>query len=145
MAGGTFQKFKSSLNRSVTTISVKASSSLEKTKIRTHIESIQGEIQRLTVSVGEGIYAKWSAGESDYASIVEQLESIKQKNEEIQQLTEEFNSIDDRDSQILGNTKAQETAAPPPEDKNAIFCPKCGARYDSPVRFCRKCGCQLSD
>ena len=145
MAGDTFQKFKSSLNRSVTTISVKASSSLEKTKIKTHIESIQGEIQRLTVSIGEGVYAKWSAGESDYTSVLEQLESVKQKNEEIRQLTEELSSIDDRDSQILGSMKAQESAAPQPEDETAIFCPSCGARYDSPVRFCRKCGCKIGD
>lgn len=146
MAGDAFQKFKSSLNRGVTTVNVKTSSSLEKMKIKTHIESINTELRRLVASVGEAAYQVWTTEEKDFTTLYAQFETIRQKREEIDRLNEEYGSIDERDSQILG-TQVQE-AAPQPQEPAAvgeIVCPNCGARYAGPVRFCRKCGTKLQE
>lgn len=145
MAGDVFQKFKSSVNRGVTTISVKASSSLEKTKIKTHIESIEASIQKLIVDVGEAAYATWESGERDYASLEEMLASIQQKKGEIAKLNVDMASIDERDEKILGNNKAERPAEGPAAGpvEGEIACPSCGTVCGSTARFCRKCGCRL--
>lgn len=141
MAGDVFQKFKSSVNRGVTTISVKASSSLEKTKIKTHIESIEASIQKLIVTVGETAYATWESGEKNYDSLEEMFVSIQQKKAEIAQLNDDMASIDERDEQILGSNKAEKPAEAPGEGE--ILCPSCGAVCSATAKFCRKCGSKL--
>lgn len=150
MAGDTFQKFKSSFNRSVTAISIKTSSSLEKVKIKTHIESINSEIERLVATAGETAYTLWESGSLDLSSLNEQFSMIKQKKEEIAQLEIEYDSIDERDNQILGNQTPEDVVAPPPAQPAAgpvagIVCPNCGSNYATPVKFCRKCGTKLAE
>ena len=144
MAGDAFQKFKSSVNRGITTISVKTSSSLEKSKIKTHIESLEKDVQKLLFSIGECTYDVWKSSDTDYQKITDKLTAVKQKKDEIERLTAELGSIDDRDNQILG--KNQE---PSPEEsepkKKGIFCPTCGEWYEAPVKFCRKCGQSLQN
>ena len=147
MASETFNKFKSSLNRGVTAISIKTSSSLEKAKIRTHIESIKLEIDRLIVTIGELAYEIWEKGESDFSSLNEQFDLIKQKKEEILQLENEYESIDERDNQILGASNTDKPSAPQtmPEEAAGIVCPNCGTAYANPVRFCRRCGYKIEE
>ena len=55
MAGDTFQKIKDSTSRAITKISVKTSSSLEKSKIKMHIESLTKEIQKMFADIGEEV------------------------------------------------------------------------------------------
>lgn len=108
MAGDAFQKIKSSLNRGITTISVKTSSSLEKTKIKTHIDSINREIQRNFSNVGENAYNIWLNGSDDFSALNETFEEIKSKYKEIDELKEQLVYIDQRDNEILG-TAVKET------------------------------------
>ncbi len=111
MAGDAFQKFKSSVNRGITTISVKTSSSLEKTKIKTHIDSINREIQKNFLYVGENAYNVWTNGSDDFSVLNEKFEEIKSKYKEIDELKEQLVYIDQRDSEILGTTaKNNQTA-----------------------------------
>lgn len=141
MANDAFEKIKSSVNRGITTISVKTSSSIEKTKIKTHIDSLEKEIEKLYANVGEAIYCEWTKGEPNYTAFNDHFELIKQKKAEIENLKVELASIDERDNQILG-TAGETKVEPKPEASvpNGIVCPKCGAQYANPVRFCGKCG-----
>lgn len=138
MANEAFSKFKSSINRGITTINVKTSSSLEKTKIKTHIESLRSEIEKLIHSIGERAYAAWETQQSD-EGLAELYGLVKQKKDEIERLSVELASIDERDKQILGTMKQE--AVPGADGK--ITCPECGSQYDSPAKFCRKCGHKL--
>lgn len=70
-----FDKLRSSLNRGITTISVKTSSSLEKTKLKTHIESLTNDIQKLYSEAGD-LVAFHYAGDSIPRCSVSQLYSI---------------------------------------------------------------------
>ena len=136
-----FQSLKSALNRGITTINVKTSSSLEKSKIKTHIESLTRDIEREISAVGEAAYKLWSDGPQDFSPLESYFETIRSKYDEIARLNEQLNAIDDRDNQILGNTtqEVREVVAP------KFVCTNCGAQYENPVKFCRKCGNKMAE
>lgn len=136
MAGDAFQKFKSTVNRGITTISVKTSSTLEKSKIKTHIESLNRDIEKDLTAVGDAAYKIWLSGNMDFSELVAKFEIIKDKCKEVEDLGVELSSIDERDNQILGNSAAEE----PEETPKKFICTNCGTQYDAPVKFCRKCG-----
>lgn len=141
MSGDAFTKFGDSMSRAITKISVKTSSSLEKSKIKMHIESLTKDVQKMLTDVGEEVYALWLNGESSNQSLAEKLEAVKQKKKEIEQLSIELASIDDRDNEILG-TKIEEV-----KEESVIpskpCCPNCGSECDASAKFCRKCGYKL--
>jgi len=141
----TFSKLKSSLDRGITTISVKTSSSLEKAKVNTHIESLREEIRKLTYSVGETTYSMWASGEIDPAKLETILVAIREKEAEIESLNQELTNIDERAQKIFGSEEPAPAAPATPSAAPAgqIVCPNCGTIYETAVRFCRKCGQQL--
>lgn len=136
-----FDKIKSSVNRGITTINVKTSSFSEKTKIRTHIDTLNNEIQKLYSEIGQTAYNKWQNSDPDNATLLNLFEQIQTKQNTIVELNDQLIAIDERDSQILG-TKSDPPAAPAAP---AITCPSCGAGYDTPVKFCRSCGFKMPE
>lgn len=148
MAGDAFQKFKSSFNRGVATISVKTSSSLEKVKIKTHIESIEKEIEHLIAEIGENAFELWEKNDMDFSTLSDKCLIVKQKKDEITQLNEAYNSIDERDGQILGTSSNEENHELKEEvaiSNDSITCTNCGSVYIRSVKFCKKCGQKLKD
>ena len=132
-----FSKIKTSVNRGIATVSIKTSSSMEKATIKTHIDSISGDISELTLSVGESCYKLWLEGSSDFTLLNEQLTTIKGKYLEIEQLKSDLITIDERGKQILGsNDKIMKNQ----DEKLKYVCTKGNAAYDVPVNFCRICG-----
>lgn len=100
MAGG-FDKFVNSVNRGITTINVKTSSSLEKSKIKTHIDTLNADIAKLYSLTGEMMYYKWKNGRDDLSDVYDKFEVIKQKFEEIEKLNKEIVEIDEKNNDIL--------------------------------------------
>ena len=132
-----FGKIKSSFNRSIATISVKTSSSLEKSKLKTHIESLNNEIQKQYYQIGELAYNTWLNEHTDYSQLIRLFEEVKANQAMISELSTQLNSIDHRDSQILGKVEK-------PADANYI-CPNCGTGFENPVKFCRCCGTKMAE
>lgn len=141
MSGEAFQKFKSSVNRGITTISVKTSSTLEKSKIKTHIESLNRDIEKDFIIVGDAAYKIWQNGETDFSGLFAKFEIIKNKYKEVEDLTAQLSSIDERDNQILGNGAVEKSE----ESKPKYICANCGAQYDVLTKFCRKCGNKMEE
>ena len=144
MATDAFSKLKSSINRGVTAINVKTSSSMEKAKLKTQIENIESEVKRMVNAIGEAMCLMYERGDHDYAKLDEHLAVIQQKKAEIAALTQEISAVDERSNQILGNN-AQENidvpAAPVAMVNN--LCPNCGTAFAEGAKFCRKCGNKL--
>ena len=69
------------MSRAISKISVKISSSLEKSKIKMHIESLTTDMQKMLMDVGEEVYSLWLNGESSNQSLVEKLETVKQRKD----------------------------------------------------------------
>lgn len=144
MTGNAFQKFGDSMNHAITRLSVKTSSSLEKSKIKMHIESLTKEVQKMFMDIGEEVYAQWLNGEISVEPMMGKLEVIAQKKNEMEQLSRELEAIDDRDNEILG-TKVEIKQ----KSEDVIFqktsCPNCGSERDPAAKFCRRCGYKLDN
>lgn len=142
MAGDTFQKLGDFMSRAIAKLSVKTASSLEKSKIKMHIESLTKDVQELLLEVGAEAYTLWLNQEPFILPLAEKLAIIKKKKSEIEQLSIELASIDDRDNEILGATaggeQKEEVVVP-----QKPCCPNCGSERDPIAKFCRKCGHKL--
>lgn len=137
-----FQKFGDSMNRAITKISVKTSSSLEKSKIKLHIDTLNKDIQKMLSEIGKEAYTSWANSESFGDSLYQKLEAVKQKHLEIEQLSAELNSIDARDNEILGS-KTETDPKPEVVLPQNPCCPNCGYQHEPTAKFCRKCGQKL--
>ena len=107
-----------------------------------HIESLTKDVQKMLTDIGEEVYSLWLNGEYSVQSLSEKLEEIRQKKDEIEQLSAELASIDDRDNAILG-TKAEAEQKTESVAPQKMCCPNCGSEYEPAAKFCRKCGYKL--
>lgn len=142
MAGDAFQKLGDSMNRAITKISVKTSSSLEKSKIKMHIESLTKDERKLLMEIGEELYVLWLNGDPSIQTLQEKLEAVNKKKDEIEQLSIELSSIDARDNEILGTKTETEPKTEVAVPQNPC-CPNCGSTHEPTAKFCRKCGFKL--
>ena len=76
MAGDAFRKFKDSTSRAITKISVRTSSSIEKSKIRMHVEALDEDLQRMLMGIGEETYILWTQGETSNMLLTEKFEAV---------------------------------------------------------------------
>lgn len=134
----TFSKLKASVNRGITTISVKTASSLEKSKIKTHMETLSRELERDLLQIGEAAYRLWESGSWDCSTLDARFAQIKEKRAKVEELQQQMDDIDVRDSEILGTKAAEQQEEP------KYICANCGSQYDKPVNFCRKCGNKMA-
>jgi hypothetical protein len=117
---------------------MKTASSFEKSKLKTHMDSLKSENQRLIVEIGELAYKKWYNHDTDNTELEQLCTTIKENQQTIADLTAQLSAIDDRDNEVLGN-KVEKPAGP------EIVCPNCGAGYEAPVKFCRSCGFKMPE
>lgn len=132
-------KFGDSMNRAITKINVKTSSSLEKSKLKTHIDTLTRESEELLKIISEEVYVLWLYAQPFNPELIRKFELVKQKREEIERLTVEINAIDERDKELFGSTSQEQANAY--VQKN--ICPRCSSENELGARFCRKCGNQL--
>lgn len=143
MANDAFEKIKSSFNRGITSISVKTSSSLEKGKINTYIDSLENEIKKLKYDLGEEVFRAYIEEDEERDKINAFCSKIKESYDNIDEAKKEIEAIDERDRKIFGEEERAQNSGVPVEEGSVIFCDKCGARYEEKVNFCRKCGNKL--
>ena len=156
---------KSTFNKGVTALNVKTTALLETAKLKTHIGTLNSEIDRLTVDLGRAVYQAWLAGAP--AETEPLCESIREKQLEIEELQQKMKEIEQEGKRILGAKEAKNPAAPsvlpppvppvppvsavppvPPVPPAApapvsFQCPACGALYSSAINFCTRCGSKM--
>ncbi len=128
-----FEKMKASINRGITTVSMKTSTSVEKVKVNTHIETIEKEISKIQKEIGNKVYILWKADGFDIEKIREELEQIDERKTKIKELQEKLEELISHENEVLGSF-----------EKNHICkCSNCGMEFDEQVRFCIKCGTKI--
>ena len=127
---------KESFSKGLTALNVKTSTFLEAKKIQTYISTLNGEIEALYKEIGRRAYEDWQEnGSISLSNIGDQLMETSQKKQTIEEQTKAAAELERKEQQILGTGEAQKPGK--------IFCPNCGQSYDTPVKFCRKCGTKL--
>lgn len=123
---------KDTLSKGLTTLNVKTNSFMEQNKSNTYISTLESEIKALELQIGQAVYEQWTQGEFSVESVEGQLQTIKEKQEEIAQQKQHIEEMLRQEQQILGANSAP--------SKEGNFCPKCGAQCAPNAKFCAKCG-----
>lgn len=140
LATNIFKKVLDTTNTTITKIGVKTSSSIEKSKIKMHIDVLNNQTEDLLKQIGENVYALW-IGEADISQVDKvKLEEVRCKKSEIEQLAMQLEQISERDDEILGK-KSEYDIRDFSDDK--MICPNCKLEYDKTAKFCGKCGYEL--
>lgn len=135
MQSNAFDTVKSKINKGITTVTVKTSSSVEKAKINTHMESVRSSMERLMQELGNKVYILWEADSFELCKVEEELRSIKEKKEILNKLQQQLEDIDEQANSILGKD-----GMPVNLQEDGCVCNNCGSRYEQRINFCVKCG-----
>ena len=135
MAEEHFDKLKNIFNKSVTSINVKTSEMLETAKLNTYIGTLQNEIQNAKYTLGDKAYALWSEGHLSSEEVQSECVDIRQKEAEIEQTRQKITELEEQSRRILGEKNSLAAKSVP-----VYQCPHCGAMFNKPANFCKKCG-----
>lgn len=129
-----FEKIKNKINKGMVTVSSKTTSTIEKTKIKTRIASVQNDIELMYASLGDLTYKMWINNDHNFGNFDEKCNMIKAKQEELARLNDEIRQVEEKEKQTIEEASAYR-----------VFCSNCGAEYDHPVKFCAKCGNKIGE
>lgn len=126
---------KEGFSKGLATINLKTSNFMETNKLKTHITTLETEIEKLKTSVGETLYQLWSKEEISVDECIPLLENIQKKYDTIVELKKEIESLEEKEKEILGSSSGTEHV-----NANQKFCTKCGNPLLDNAKFCTKCG-----
>lgn len=95
----TFKKFKSSLNRGISTISTMTSNTIEKSKINTEIDSLEKEIEKIFAAIGKKTYSSWESDRLNFQEFSEEFQIVNQSKEKIEELINKLKAVDEGDKE----------------------------------------------
>jgi len=137
---GFMKKLKDGVDKGVATVGANSKAMVEKSKVKTAINNLEGERKQLCQLLGQKIYdtytetAEINADESVTSFIFEitkRVELIKEQNEEMARIEEELN-------RVVGSGQP---AAMPPQD--GLSC-SCGRINSATAKFCAGCGSPMA-
>jgi len=129
--------FQNSISKGLTALNMKTSNFLEETKIKTHITTLEEEIEQLKKVIGEKVYQNWDKNDNILEIISEEVSCVKEKYAMIEQLKKEIEELSKKEKEVLGNGFAAR------EENSTVFCTQCGAECSKEAHFCVKCGNKL--
>ena len=130
------------LSKGLTTINVKTNNFMEESKCKTYIATLEKDIKDLKLELGGLMYDSWTSGQDNQNRIDEIMNTIKSKEQNIEEQKEIMKNLAVEEQQILGNKQAAANAEQ--QAGAVVFCPKCGAQSSAAYKFCSKCGSPLS-
>ena len=131
---------KETFTKSITTLNVKTNNFMEEAKSKTHISTLEDEIQKLKLEAGELMYTSWDKGEDAKEAAEEIFQQISAKYQEIKAQEEKIRKLAEEEQQILGTAnQSQEISA------EVIYCSQCGMQNSISYKFCCKCGKPLKE
>ena len=126
---------KKGITKGLASINIKTANFMETNKLKTHISTLEDEINKMTLNVGEIIYQSWAKKENGLEECVPILETIKLKRDTVIKLQSEIKALEDKEKEILGNLQEDKTLP-----KSHSTCSNCGSALLDNAKFCTKCG-----
>lgn len=106
----------------VDVVAKKAEETVEITKIKSQIGTMERNNERDYKDIGKMIYERYKKGEVVDGEFIELCEAISEREDSIRKAKEEIAGL-----------------------KGLEVCPKCDARLEAGVNFCPKCGAKLDE
>ncbi len=126
--------FMDSVNKGFAAINLKAGTIKESSKLRAAISTREDEVAAILRNIGETVFVNRNNFKLDM--VEQQLDSIKKKYDEIEELKVQIAALEDKEREILGG--GNETL------QAKIYCQQCGAPNRVGGKFCEKCGSPLA-
>lgn len=134
---------KDTFAKGITTLNVKTNNFMEENKCKTYISTLEEEIRKLKMSIGEIAYENWENMDSVKEEIQNTVNEINAKYQEIKAQEEKIKSLAEIEQQILGNSAVNEKTAAAGPQEGVVYCSQCGTQNSSSYKFCLKCGKSL--
>lgn len=135
-------RFQNAITRTTATIGVKTSVFVGSAKLNTHITTLKKEITSLTQDLGATVFELWEKEKNDPDRITQQCQMIKEKYESIVALEVEINKLEQQEAEVLGDKKQEDDISP--QKAVGFVCPNCSRAFNTPIKFCRKCGTKMA-
>lgn len=126
-------KVKSNVNKAVTTVSVKSTNAIEKSKLNTYISTLNQEIDQLKVKLAARYYDMWVAEDLDFDEIDGICQQILDREGAIKMHQQKIQQVDASEQHKLGR-----------DELEGMFCGQCGGKNGQGSKFCVHCGTALS-
>ena len=124
-----FGRIKRTIDKGVTTVSVKSTGLLESTKVKGFISSLTDQREEMIKDLGNIVYSLYSNDNLDKEQIIQKCNEIKLIEDKIKEKQIELERIQKEQEEILGNNG----------QGSAVKC-ECGAVLQAESNFCVKCG-----
>lgn len=120
-------KFKEKIDKSVATVTVKSSTTMEVTKLKNYIKTLEYQIEEKKSILGSLIYRMYKEGAVDgnvYEDICKEIQELELKCEESEKAIEQIKKDEE---ELLGINKVGKRC-------------ECGAILEAESLFCGECG-----
>lgn len=122
-------KFKEKMDKSVATVSIKSSSTMEITKLKNYIKTLSYQIEEKKDLLGRIVYKMYKEGAVDqhaYEEVCQQIHTLELKCEESEKKIEEIKRDEE---ELLGiNRVSTRCECGAILDDNNLFCGECGKK-----------------
>jgi hypothetical protein len=125
---------KGAFSKGLTTLNVKTNNFMEESKCKTYIATLEKEIHELKFKIGDLTYNSWIAGEDCKEKLDGYLNTIKEKQDTIEEQKSIMANLSVAEQQIFGKTPQSQ------EPLQIVYCSSCGAQSKAGFKFCSKCG-----
>ena len=130
--------FKKSLSKGITKINVKTSNFMEENKFKTQIQTLEEEIEKAKLVLGNYVCSNWETDNYSEDSVNEMVQNIREKYTMIEKVKKEIELLYQKEREILGGLDAQ-----PVDTSEKVFCSQCGKDNKKGYKFCEQCGNRL--
>jgi peptidoglycan hydrolase CwlO-like protein len=135
----TIGTMKSKINKGITTVSVKTSSSVEKAKLGIYMETVQNDMKKMKQELGCKVYDLWEEDNFGLEEIQADLQAIKEKQTVVDDLQKQIQDIEEQANSILQKEKSTQEQV-----EEGCVCSSCGSTYARKIKFCVQCGNKIS-
>ncbi|MEW6573255.1 MAG: zinc ribbon domain-containing protein [Bacillota bacterium] len=126
-----FDKIKQSVEKGVTTVSVKSKEALDSSKIKGEINILQQRRRTATEELGNIVYTMFTRKDFDEARLKEKCEKIAEIDSQLEVKQEELRQLHVKSQEVLGKPIIVGTC-------------ECGAKIAEGAKFCGKCGRKIA-
>ena len=121
-------KIKSTIDKGVTSVSIKSNELIETAKLKTHNASLEKEIEGAKTRAGGEYYSQWKAQEYDLEKINVMCTNIKDNENLIKINVRKIDELQRQNESILNGMSSSSNVC------------KCGYANNPSAKFCVKCG-----